>query len=229
MTDNDFCLPRKAVLALGFDEAAGAPGGKAALPLQALGEHLPLADREIARLLVEEALAAGLTELIFITAEGYAAAGSAILSTATRPPREIIVPRHGTGATLEQALCSIRELIGGEAFVVIAPRNPVVARRGAVQRLLEAYRAEGGNLATVADVMTLRQKGTFAAIEQAAAGHYLLQAEILESLAENPQQGLAAALLAQAEAWPVTALPLEVSAQPAAPAVGQGANAEAAE
>jgi len=141
----------------------------------------------------------------------------------------VVLPRHKPDGTLEQALCTARRVIGDEPFVVIAPQGAAMNGRGILRRLLDVYRREGGNLATVKDAETLRRKGTFAAIEAGAAGHYLLQPAILDALAENPAAGLAGALLAQAEAWPVTALPLDSDAAPAVAGRSRATTAEAAE
>lgn len=216
---SEFVPPRKAVVALGLITAGRAAETPATLPRSALAEHLPAADRGATRQVVEEALAAGLHEFIFITEDGAAVSRD--------KPRQVILPRHESDGTLEQALCTARRLVGEEPFVVIA--SPAMNGRGILRRLLESYRREGGNLVTVKSAETLRRKGTFATIQSEAAGHYLLQPAILGALAEDPAAGLAGALLAQAEAWPVTAVPLDFESAPAGVGRSRATTVEAAE
>lgn len=191
-------IPRKAIIALGFGSTASLEG-TAALPYDALAECLPAVVRQGIQRAVEEALSAGLMELVFITPEG----GS--LAAGDGRARELVLPRAPGAQTLAQALRAARPLIGGEPFVVLAPDSLLPERRDTIRRLLAAYRQCGGNLAVVADEDLLRREGTFAAIAS-GGGPYLLQPEVLDVL--DAGAGLAEALLDLAEAWPVTAVPL---------------------
>lgn len=191
-------LPRKAIIALGFGSTTALEGA-AALPYEALAERLPAGARQGIQRAVEEALSAGLMELVFITPEG----GS--LTAGDGQARELIFSRDPGAQTLAEALRAARPLIGSGPFVVLAPDSLPLERSDTIRRLLAAYRQRGGNLAVVADEEFLRQEGTFAAIAS-GGGPYLLQSEVLDAL--DTGTGLAEALLDMAEAWPVTAVPL---------------------
>lgn len=200
-------MPRKAVIALGFGgEKTGQEAAAPALPYGALAERLPAADRQDIQHAVEEALSAGLMELVFITRDGIT------LAAGDGEPREVVLARAPGTRDLAAALRAARPLIGGEPFVVLAPE--ALPRDGAnvTEQLLAAYRRYGGNLAIVADDRLLQRDGTFAAIA-AARGAFLLQPEVLDAL--DAGAGLAETLLDMAEAWPVTAVPLAGNDNPA--------------
>lgn len=192
-------MPRKAVIVLGFGTAPGEADSGAALPYGALAEHLPAAERQGIQQAVEEALSAGLMELVFLTRDGAA------LAPGGGQPQQLVLSRVAAGNCLGAALCAARALIGTEPFVVLAPESLGRAGRGAVARLLAAYRRRGGNLAIIDDEETLLREGTFAALAGGAAGPYLLQPAVLDAL--DGAADLGEALLRLAEAWPVTALP----------------------
>jgi hypothetical protein len=192
-------LPRKAVIVLGFGTAPGAAAPGAALPYGALAERLPVAERQGIQQAVEEALSAGLMELVFLTRDGAA------LAPGSGQPQQVVLSRTPAGNGLGAALRAARALIGAEPFVVLAPESLATAGRGAVTRLLAAYRRRGGNLAFIDDEETLAREGTFAALAGGAAGPYLLQPAVLDAL--DGATDLGEALLRLAEAWPVTALP----------------------
>lgn len=192
-------MARKAVIVLGFGVAPGAEEPGAALPYGALAERLPAAERQGIQQAVEEVLSAGLMELVFLTRDGAA------LAPGGGEPKQMVLSRAPGGNGLGAALCAARALIGAEPFVVLAPESLGTAGRGAVARLLAAYRRRGGNLAIVDDEETLLREGTFAALAGGAAGPYLLQPAVLDAL--DGASDLGEALLRLAEAWPVTALP----------------------
>lgn len=206
MTTPLFPVPRKAVIAVGFNGPLGQGKIPGPLPYGALAERLSAADRLSVLQAVEEALAVGLDELIFVTQEGPALVDHVEGGVSNNRSRQIIVPKLPVVQGLGQALCRARELIGAEPFVVLPPGEFSATATGAVARLLAAYRHKGGNLATVIDGETLRREGTFSAIRTSAAGHYLLQPDVFDVLEANPEFDLPTALLTMAEAWPVTAV-----------------------
>ncbi|WP_193369264.1 hypothetical protein [Pelagibius marinus] len=200
-------MPRKAVIVLGFGTSPGQANPVTSLPYGALAERLPAVERQGIQQAVEEALSAGLMELVFLTRDGAALAPVGGL------PQQVVLSRSPGGNGLGAALRAARTLIGTEPFVVLAPESLATAGRGAVARLLAAYRRHGGNLAVIDNEETLLREGTFTAIARAAAGLYLLQPAVLDAL--DGVADLGEALLRLAEAWPVTALP--AGAGPAAP------------
>ena len=201
-------LPRKAVVILGFNAEASRVGAAPAVPYGALAEHLPAADRLYIQEAVEEALAAGLSELIFVTQDGFALLDMARGLANDSLPLQLVVPRQKPALGLGQALRGARSMIGEEPFVVLTLGQARSIAGGVLRQLLAAYRRVGGNLVVVTDAEVLHGQGTFAAIDKAAVGHCILQPDIFKALDDDPEGDLAAALLAQAEIWPVTALPL---------------------
>lgn len=194
---------RKAVILIGFEAAR--TDGRTGRP--------SAADRTDVLAAVEEALDAGLHELMFVTCDSVALADERAAAGGALPPKEVVVSRHG------RALSHVRRLVGAEPIVVLVPGE--FARHGgpnATARLLADARVNSGNLAAVTDRRVLERDGVFAAIGGTAAGRYVVQPAVLDALAEAPERGLAGAILAVAEAWPVAALPLgsgRAVAQPA--------------
>ena len=204
--------PHKAVILLGFDTPGLAEGG--------LRQE---SDSAAVREAVKEALAAGLRELIFVTADSVTPVEAqvgrfGVGEPGGARPERVVIARQFATRSLGQALCEIRHLLFEEPFVVLLPAA-MRAASGEVSthELVEAYREHGGNLVTVTDDAVLSRDGRFAAIARAAAGRYLLQPAVLDVLEEDPEGGIAGALLLLAEAWPVTALPARAG-QWAAPA-----------
>lgn len=194
--------PHKAVILLGFDTPGRADGS--------LG---PLNDGAAVRDAVKEALAAGLKELIFVTADSATPVEAQVGSFgAGEPggarPERVVIARQFAARSLGQALCEIRHLLFEEPFVVLLPAAMRAAGgESSTRDLVEAYAEHGGNVVTVTDDAVLSRDGRFAAVARAAAGRYLLQPAVLDVLEEDPDGGIAGALLLLAEAWPVTALP----------------------
>jgi UTP-glucose-1-phosphate uridylyltransferase len=189
---------QKAVIVLGFasnrsadGSAPSGPGGSAAV-----------------RRAVKEALAAGLKELIFVTPDSMTPVEAQFGDIGSGKAERVVIARQFAASCLGQALCGIRHLLGEEAFVLLLPEDMEGdLADDTTDRLLAAYREHGGNLVAVADDVVLQRQGSFAAIAAAPTGRYLLQPAVLDALEEDVDGGLAGALLAVAEAWPVTALP----------------------
>lgn len=189
----------KAVIVLGFAPSDRSDGGLA--PLGA-------GDSAAVRRAVKEALAAGLKELIFVTPDSLTPVEAQFGDIGSGKAERVVIARQFAACSLGQALCGIRHLLGEEPFVLLLPAD--MGRdleEDVTSRLLAAYQESGGNLVAIGDDIVLQREGSFAAIAAAPAGRYLLQAAVLDALEEDPDAGLAGALLMVAEAWPVTALP----------------------
>ncbi|WP_340118946.1 hypothetical protein [Pelagibius sp. 7325] len=197
--------PHKAVILLGFDT-----------PDRTDSAILPYSDSAAVRSAVKEALAAGLKELIFVTADsvtpvetqvgGLGVGSFGVDGFGNARPERVVIARQFAARSLGQALCEIRHLLFEEPFVVLLPGEMRAGGEGTTASMLAAYAANGGNLAAVEDNGVLGREGRFAAISRAAAGRYLLQPAVLDVLEEDPEGGIAGALLLLAEAWPVTAV-----------------------
>lgn len=181
----------KAVIVLGFARSDGAATG----------------DGAAVRRAVKEALAAGLKELIFVTADSLTPVEAQIGDIGAVKAERVIVARQFSAANLGEALCGVRHLLNEEPFVLLLPAEMGSLLEEAVtSRLVAAYRESSGNIVALNDDAVLQREGSFAAIAAAAAGRYLLQPAVLDALEDNIERGLAGALLTVAEAWPVTAL-----------------------
>lgn len=193
--------PHKAVILLGFDS-----------PERSDSACTASQDNMAVQTAVKEALAAGLKELIFVTADSLTPVESQVGSFGETKPERVVIARQFAARSLGQALCEIRHLLEEEPFVVLLPGAMAAAGdESCTARLVAGFAANGGSLVTVRDESVLERDGRFAAIARAAAGRYLLQPAVLDVLEEDPDGGLAGALLLLAEAWPVTALPAEAA------------------
>jgi len=123
-------------------------------------EMMPVVDKPLIQYAVEEALAAGLTEMIFITGRGrsairngFDAAHELDAALELRGKTELIevihemLPRgvnpifirQGEDRGLGHALLCARSLIGGDAFAVIRADDLIDARPGALAQMIEQY------------------------------------------------------------------------------------------
>ena len=194
--------PHKAVIFLGFDSS-----------VHSGTSHAPLAGAGGAAIqrAVTEALAAGLKELIFVTADSRTPVEAQLGDCGRGKAERVVIARQFAARSLGQALCDVRHLLGEEPFVVLLPEEMAAGGNTGgdeetTAQLVSAYDDVGGNLVTVGDEWLLRRDGRFAAIAGAPAGRYLLQPAVLDALEDNAELGLAGALLVLAEAWPVPAL-----------------------
>lgn len=136
-------------------------------------EMLPVWDRPLIQYAVEEAAAAGIREVILVTAPGkemleehFRPAPALERSLAARGKDELLarvratLPAGVTVATalqpeplgLGHAVWCARELVGDEPFAVILPDDLVLAERPCLAQMIDAWRECGGNLAAVEEV-----------------------------------------------------------------------------
>lgn len=158
---------------------------KAVLPVGGLGtrflpvtkaipkEMLPVVDKPLIQYCVEEAQAAGIEEIIFVTSRGKAAIedhfdqhwelmanleqrgrtaeltqASSMVGTAGK----ISYTRQPEALGLGHAVWCARNLVGREPFAVILPDDLVLGQPGCLAQLVAAYEQVGGNLVAVVDV-----------------------------------------------------------------------------
>ncbi|GEQ98833.1 UTP--glucose-1-phosphate uridylyltransferase [Iodidimonas gelatinilytica] len=158
---------------------------KAVMPVAGLGtrflpatkampkEMLPVVDKPIIQYAVEEAFAAGIEEVIFITGRGkylledhfdHAFELEATLTErgkddALKTVRSIIPKAGGVSYTRQQkplglghAVWCARNLVGDEPFAVLLPDDLVKSDVPCLQQMITAYEKTGGNLVAVMDV-----------------------------------------------------------------------------
>ncbi len=136
-------------------------------------EMLPVVDKPLIQYAAEEAWAAGIEELIFVTGRGktaiedhfdhgwelqatLAARGKTNsledLQALLRKPGEIVYTRQQEPLGLGHAVWCARHLVGDEPFAVVLADDLILADRPCLAQMIDAYAHTGGNLVAVEDV-----------------------------------------------------------------------------
>jgi UTP-glucose-1-phosphate uridylyltransferase len=195
--------PHKAVILLGFGSSSRSDTYD--------GISLPpcTVDNAAVQQAVKEALSAGLKELIFVTSDSQTPVEDQFGGFDGARAERVVIARQFAARSVGHAVCGIRHLLEEEPFVLLIPADMQGhGETDSTARLLAAYRSGGGNLVAVGGDDVLQRDGSFAAVAAAPAGRYLLQPAVLDELELDPDAGLSGALLAIAEAWPLTVLPV---------------------
>jgi hypothetical protein len=204
--------PRKAVILLGFGSSirSNAYDGIALPP--------STADNAAVQQAVKEALSAGFKELIFVTSDSLTPVEDQFGGFGGARAERVVIARQFAARSVGHAVCGIRHLLEEEPFVLLIPEDMKGhGNSESTARMLASYRTRGGNLVAVGDDDVLLRDGSFAATASAPAGRYLLQPAVLDELEQDPDAGLSGALLAIAEAWPMTVLPVARTKAPLLP------------
>ena len=161
------------------------PVRKAVFPVAGLGtrflpatkampkEMLPVVDKPLIQYAVDEARAAGIEELIFVTGRaksaiedhfdrsielehtlkerGKTTAHRALLDSMPRPG-EISYTRQQQPLGLGHAVWCARHFIAGEPFAVLLADDLILAEPGCLAQMVETYNKVGGNIVAVEDV-----------------------------------------------------------------------------
>jgi len=130
-------------------------------------EMLPVVDRPLLQYAVDEALEAGIRQMVFVTARGkssledyFDVAGEltamlkargkvaelAILSQTQLPPGDITYVRQQEPAGLGHAVWCARHIVGNRPFAVVLPDDLVQGQPGCLKQMVDAYATVGGNL-----------------------------------------------------------------------------------
>ncbi|CAK0755271.1 UTP--glucose-1-phosphate uridylyltransferase [uncultured Gammaproteobacteria bacterium] len=136
-------------------------------------EMFPLVDKPLLQHAVEEALAAGIEDFVFVTGRGKRAiedhfdadselnrtleakgGGEALESVrATEiPPGRLFYTRQQLPLGLGHAVWCAREVIGNDPFAIILPDDYVLSDKPCLKQMVEAYNEVGGNIVAVVDV-----------------------------------------------------------------------------
>ncbi len=136
-------------------------------------EMLPVVDKPLIQYAVEEARAAGIEQLIFVTGRGkqaiedhfdqslelaqsLAARGKtaelAALKSILAAPGEVAYVRQQEPLGLGHAVWCARHLVGDEPFAVLLADDLILSKTPCLTQMLEAHREVGGNLGAVMDV-----------------------------------------------------------------------------
>lgn len=177
-------------------------------------EMLTLVDRPIIQRAVEEALSAGVTELIFVTAESKQVIRDHFRPNerlerelARRGKRELLervknIPPRGATCRyviqheplgLGHAVLCAGALVGDEPFAVILPDDLVYhPEKTCLQQMMEIYRETGAGVVAVENV-ALEQVSRYGIVETAAAPDGAMR---MKSIMEKPAPGEAPSTLA---------------------------------
>ncbi len=136
-------------------------------------EMLPIVDKPLIQYAVEEALEAGIEELVMVTAPGSSliedhfkknpdlesaldARGKKTELKSIRDdfpkPGKITFVHQDKPLGLGHAVWCAKEAVGGGPFAVMLPDDLMQARPGCLSQMMEAYRETGGNLVAVEEV-----------------------------------------------------------------------------
>ncbi len=200
---------RKAIFPVGGQGTRFLPATKA-VPK----EMLPVVDRPLLQYAVDEALAAGIEQMIFVTARGKAAleeyfdvagelvaslkakgkaAELAVLDTTQLAPGQIAYVRQQEPAGLGHAVWCARLITGDEPFAVLLPDellwNPAAP---ALKEMIGVYERLGGNVISVLEVPE-EHTSRYGVVKPGAADGLVTE---VAGLVEKPAAGTAPSRLA---------------------------------
>src|SRR5581483_9296975 len=159
---------RKAIFPVGGLGTRFLPATKA-LPK----EMLPVVDKPLIQYAVEEALAAGIEQLIFVTGRGKSAiedhfdvsyelertlhqrgkqAELETVRTSLLKPGSVIYTRQQEPLGLGHAVWCARNVAGGEPVAVLLADDLIKADEPCLKQMIDVYNEVGGNLVAVMDV-----------------------------------------------------------------------------
>ncbi|MEW5878979.1 MAG: UTP--glucose-1-phosphate uridylyltransferase GalU [Pseudomonadota bacterium] len=136
-------------------------------------EMLPVVDRPLIQYAVEEAAAAGIEQMIFVTGRGKRAIEDhfdrapeleqvldaqrkhdllALLMSATPPGVSFVYVRQPEPLGLGHAVLCAEQVVGDEPFAVILADDLIDANPGVTAQLIESYRRTGASVLAVEDV-----------------------------------------------------------------------------
>ncbi|MES2339655.1 MAG: UTP--glucose-1-phosphate uridylyltransferase GalU [Pseudomonadota bacterium] len=157
---------RKAVFPVGGLGTRFLPATKA-LPK----EMLPVVDRPLIQYAVDEAIEAGIEQMIFVTGRGksaiedhfdiayelettLAARGKSLdlLAQTRLKPGAVAYVRQQEPMGLGHAVWCARDIVGDEPFAVLLADDFMVGKPGCLKQMVEAYNRTGGNLICAEEV-----------------------------------------------------------------------------
>ncbi|MEO7827368.1 MAG: UTP--glucose-1-phosphate uridylyltransferase, partial [Allosphingosinicella sp.] len=134
-------------------------------------EMLTVVDRPLIQSAVEEALEAGIEQMIFVTGRGKTALedhfdisyeleavmrgrGKSLdaLASTRMPPGSVVAVRQQEPLGLGHAVWCAREIVGDEPFAVFLPDEVMVGSPNCTRQLVDAYEKVGGNVVAMLEV-----------------------------------------------------------------------------
>ena len=167
-------------------------------------EMLPVVDRPLLQYAVDEALEAGIRQMLFVTARGksgledyFDVAGEltatlkargkdaelAVLAETQLPPGDIAYVRQQEPAGLGHAVWCARHIVGNRPFAVILPDDLVQGKPGCMKQMVDAYARVGGNL-IAAERVARERTGSYGIITPGASDGNLTE---VSGLVEKPK------------------------------------------
>ena len=194
------------------------PLRKAVFPVAGLGtrflpatksmpkEMLTVADKPLIQYAVEEALEAGIEQIIFVTGRGKGALedhfdisyeleatmkarGKSLdaISHIRMKPGSPVYVRQQEPLGLGHAVWCAREIVGDEPFAVLLPDELMVGKPGFMKQMVEAYNKVGGNVIGALEVAD-SETDKYGIISPGAIDGRLTE---VKALVEKPKQGTA--------------------------------------
>ncbi|MGK6319188.1 UTP--glucose-1-phosphate uridylyltransferase GalU [Sphingomonas sp. DT-204] len=194
------------------------PVRKAVFPVGGLGtrflpatkaipkEMLPIVDRPLIQYAVEEALEAGIEQMVFVTGRGKAAIedhfdiafeleatmsgrGKSldILGPTRLRPGAVTYVRQQEPLGLGHAVWCARDVVGDEPFAVLLADDFMVGKPGCLKQMIDAYNRVGGNV-ICAEVVPDEHTHRYGIITPGAADGPLTE---VKGLVEKPAPGTA--------------------------------------
>jgi len=176
-------------------------------------EMLPVVDKPLIQYAVEEALSAGIEQLVFVTARGKQSIEDHFdlayelrallrergkddrlteLRTTELTPGRIVHVRQQEALGLGHAVWCARSVVGNEPFAVLLPDDLVMSETPVLAQMTAAYEGVGGNLIAVEQVPA-DQTGRYGIVTPGARRGALTE---VVGLVEKPDPSVASSRLA---------------------------------
>ena len=156
-------------------------------------ELLPIIDRPVLEFAVEEALAAGLDQIIFITARNKSAIEDHFdgwtSASGARPTFATV--RQASPRGLGDAILRAEGVVGGEPFAVLLPDDLVVEATQGIATLTALYEGERHSMIAV-EPITAEQTSSYGVISPSRSFD---RRHMVEDIVEKPGPGKAPSLL----------------------------------
>ena len=197
----NFRRVRKAVFPVGGLGTRFLPATKA-LPK----EMLPVVDRPLIQYAVDEAIEAGIEQMIFVTGRGKSAIedhfdiayelettmahrgkSMELLHQTRLKPGAVAYVRQQEPMGLGHAVWCARDIVGDEPFAVLLADDFMVGQPGCLKQMVEAYEKVGGNMICAQEVPA-DQTHMYGVITPGTRDGRLTQ---VKGLVEKPKQGTA--------------------------------------
>lgn len=169
-------------------------------------ELLPIVDRPLIQYAVDEAMEAGIEQMIFVTGRGkgaiedhfdmafelettQAARGkdmSALDGTRLTPGNAVFV-RQQEPLGLGHAIWCARDIVGDEPFAILLPDEFMHGAPGCMRQMVDAYERTGGNLICALEV-PMEQTSSYGVLDPGAQSGALTE---VKGLVEKPAAGTA--------------------------------------